>query len=61
MKYFEKKMSLRNFICEIIDCKKWGYLNAQRSPVSEHIWTVNILKVRKHNINVHGGIFVIFL
>ena len=37
-----------------------SYLNAQKATVSEHLWTVNILKGPKHDLNPHGGFFVIF-
>ena len=48
------------FVSEIIDCKNRGYLNATKSPVSEHLWTVNMLKGPKDCLILHGSIFVIF-
>ena len=47
------------FLTEIIDWKKWSYLKAQK-PVSEYLWTVNMLKGMKHCLKLHGSIFVIF-
>ena len=41
--------------------QKAGLLKCLKSPVSEHLWTVNMLKGLKHCLNLHGGIFVIFL
>ena len=37
-----------------------GWLKSLKSPVSEHLWTVNMLKRPKHFLNLHGSIFVIF-
>ena len=48
------------FVSEIIDCKNRGYLNATKSLVSEHLWTVNMLKGPKYCLILHGSIFVIF-
>ena len=39
---------------------KRGLLKSPTSPVSEHLWKVNMLKGAKHCINLHGNIFVIF-
>ena len=45
----------------------WNYrqekaelLKSPKNPVSEHLWAVNMLKGRKHCLNPHGSIFVIF-
>ena len=45
----------------------WNYklqntvlLKCLKSPVSEHFWTVNILKSSKQCLNLHGSIFVKF-
>ena len=45
----------------------WNYrlqkaelLKCQKSPVSERLWTVNMLKALKHSINRRGSIFVWF-
>ena len=37
-----------------------SYVNAQKASVSEHLWTVNILKGPKHGLNSQGSFFVIF-
>ena len=37
-----------------------SYLNAEKAVVSEHLWTVNILKGPKHCLNVQGRFFVRF-
>ena len=39
---------------------KAGLLKCLKSPVSEHLLTVNMLKDPKHCINLHDSIFVIF-
>ena len=59
--YFEKKRWALEVICF------WNYtlqkaelLKCQKSPVSEHLSTVNMLKAPKHSINLHGSIFVWF-
>ena len=33
----------------------------QKATVSEHLWTVNMLKGPKHCLNMDGSIFVMFL
>ena len=45
----------------------WNYrrqkavlIKCLKSPVSKHLWTVNMLKGPKHCLNSHGTIFVIF-
>ena len=40
--------------------KKAGLLKCLKSRVSEHLRTVNMLKVLKHCLNLHGSIFVVF-
>ena len=37
-----------------------GLLKYLKSPVSEHLWKVNMLKCPKYSLNMHGSIFVIF-
>ena len=32
-----------------------------KNPVSEHLWTINMLNGPKHCLNPHGSIFVIVL
>ena len=41
--------------------KKAGLLKWLKSPVSEHLWGVNMLKGTKHCLNQHDSIFVVFL
>ena len=41
--------------------QKAGSLKCLKSLVSEHLWTVNMLKGPKDCLNLHGSIFVIFL
>ena len=40
--------------------QKAGLLICPKSPVSEHLWTLNILKGPKHCKNLHGSIFITF-
>ena len=40
--------------------QKAALLQCTKSWVSEHLWTVNMLKGLKHCINLHGSIFVWF-
>ena len=40
--------------------EKAGLLKCLKGPVSEHLWTVNILKGHKDCLHVHGSIFVRF-
>ena len=57
---FEKKDEpQRLFRSEIIDCKKESYLNAQKAPCPEHLWTVNILKGPKYCLTLHSSIVLI--
>ena len=39
---------------------KVGLLKCLKRPVSEHFWTVNMLKGRKHCLNLHRRNFVRF-
>ena len=39
--------------------QKAGLLKNLKSPVSEHLWTVIMLKGSKHYLNLHVSIFVI--
>ena len=41
--------------------EKAELLRCPKSPVSEHLWTVNMLKGPKHCLNPHGSISVIVL
>ena len=58
--YFEKKMSSEVICFWSFRLKKAGLLKCLKSPVSEHLWTVNMLKGPKHFLNLHGSIFVRF-
>ena len=40
--------------------EKIGLLKCLKSYVSEHLWTVNMLKAPKDYLILHGSIFVIF-
>ena len=40
--------------------EKTELLKSPKNPVSEHLWTVNMLKGPKHCLNLHGSVFVIF-
>ena len=40
--------------------QKAGLLKCLKSPLSEHLWTLNMLNGVKHCINLHSSIFVIF-
>ena len=40
--------------------QKAALLKWLKIPMSEHLWTVNILKAPKDCLNVHESIFVIF-
>ena len=40
--------------------QKAGLLKWLKSPVSAHLWTVNMLKWAKKCLDLHGNIFVIF-
>ena len=35
-------------------------LKSLKSPVTEHLWTEEMLKVPKHRLNLHDSSFVIF-
>ena len=41
--------------------EKAGLLKSQKSPLSVHWWTVNMLKCPRFYLNLHGSFFVIFL
>ena len=53
LEYFLKKGELwRLFVSEILDYKMRAYLNARKSLVSEHLWTVKMLKGPNRSIFV---------
>ena len=61
LEYFEKKTELRKlFVSEIIDCKKAELLKRLESPLSEDLWTINMLNVPKHCLNLHRIFLNIF-
>ena len=64
LEYFEKQdqpqrlFFFRNYRLQNVELLKWP-----KSPVSEHLWTVNMLKGLKgpnHFLNLHSSIFDIF-
>ena len=46
-------------VSEIIHWKS-GLLKCLKSPTTEHVRTVNMLKAPEHCLNLHSSIFVIF-
>ena len=57
-------LSKKRWASEVISF--WNYwlgkaalLKCAQSPVSEHLWKINILNGPKHCLNPHGSIFVI--
>ena len=57
--YFEKKDEPQSsFISEIIDPQKAWARKSLKSPASELLWSVNMLKSRKHGPNFHGCSFL---
>ena len=60
--YFEKKrwaskaISFWNYRLQKAELRKYP-----KSLLSEHLWTVNMLKGPTHFLNLHSSIFVIFL
>ena len=57
---WKKNMNLTVISFWTYRLQKAGLLKCLKSPVSEHLWTVNMLKGPKHCINLKGSIFVIF-
>ena len=61
MEYLEKKrwasevISFWNYRLQIA-----GLLKCLKIPVSEHLWTVNMLKGSKDSLNLHGSNFLFF-
>ena len=61
LEYFGKKRWASEDICFWkYRLQKAGLLNSRKSRVSEHLWTVNMLKGPKDCLNLHSIIFVIF-
>ena len=61
LQYFERKIWALEIICFWnYRLQKAGLLKCLKSPVSEHLLTVNMLKGPKGSLNLHGRIFVIF-
>ena len=48
------------FISEVIYCKKEWFIKWLKSPVSQHLWTVNMWKGLQHCPDLHGSSFVKF-
>ena len=62
LEYLERKDEPREVICFWnYRLQKAGLLKCIKSPVSEHLWTVNMLKCPKDCLSLHGSIFLIFL
>ena len=55
----EKKMTLLVDFFLQLHTGKSMLLKGLKSPKSEHLWTVNMLKGPKECLNMHGSIFVI--
>ena len=57
--YFEKKDETHSwFFHQIIDPQKTWALKSLKSPASEPLWSVNMLKSRKRGWNLHGRSFL---
>ena len=56
----KKQLSLRFIFFRNYTLQKAGLLKCLKSPVSEHLWTVNMLNGPKDCLNLHGSIFVRF-
>ena len=62
LEYFQRKRWASEVICFWnYKQQKAGLLKCLKSPVSENLWTVNMLKGPKHCTNLYGSIFVTFL
>ena len=57
---FKKRWAWKIICFWISRLQKAALLKRPRSPLSEHLWTVNMLKGPKNSICMHGSIFVIF-
>ena len=57
---FKKSWALQVICFWNYRLQKAGLLKCPKSLISEHLWTVNMLKGQKHCINLHRIIFVIF-
>ena len=57
---FKEKMTSEVICFWYYRLQKAGLLKCWRSLVSQHIWTVKMLKYPKHCLNLHGSIFVKF-
>ena len=56
----KKRWALELFFFWKYRLQKAEWLESRKSPVSEHFWTVKMLKGPKHFFNLHGDIFVFF-
>ena len=62
LEHFEQNWWASEVICfRNYRLQKAGLLKWQKRPVSQHLWTVNMLKGAKHCLNLQGSIFVKFL
>ena len=57
---FKIKILTVLLLCRSFSLKIVGLFISLKNPVSEHLWTVNILNVPKQCLKLHGSIFVIF-
>ena len=57
---FKKRWAWEIICFCIYRLQKAALLKCPRSPVSEHLWTVNMLKGPKNSIYMHGSIFATF-
>ena len=58
---FTKNLNLAgDFLLKNYRLENAELLKCPKNSVSEHIWTVNMLKGPKHCLNINGSIFVIF-
>ena len=53
-------MSLKGIYFLNCRLQKAELLKYPKKAVSEHLWTVNILKGLKYSVNLHRAIFLIF-
>ena len=56
----EKNICLRVIRFWIYRLQKEGLLKCLKNPMSEHLWSVNMLKEQKYCLNLHSSIFFIF-
>ena len=57
---WKKKMASEVICYWNYKLQKAALLKCPKSPVSEHLWALNMLKCPKDFLNLHGNIFIIF-